>query len=66
MSLQVEFPAITILDSSVYRDRRDCYNCGGPQTFVEVYRSDAGRVGYCDGCGEKKLIPWTRENSEAA
>jgi hypothetical protein len=55
-----------VLDHEVVRDMRWCANCGGEQVFVEVYEFAAGRVGFCLGCGEERVIPFTRTNSEAA
>ena len=45
---------------------RWCADCGGMQTFFELYRCDAGRVGICQGCEQIKRIPWERTNSKAA
>lgn len=55
-----------VLDSDVYRDPRWCANCAGPQTFVEIYEFEGGRVGFCMGCGEERIALFTRTNSEAA
>jgi hypothetical protein len=43
-----------------------CNACCGRRTFEVVEVSDAGRTGWCYGCGERKTIPWERTNSEAA
>jgi hypothetical protein len=51
---------LALLDSDVYRDPRWCANCGGKQTFVEVFETDFGRVGVCLGCGEEKVIQFSR------
>jgi hypothetical protein len=51
---------LAALDTDVYRDMRWCSRCAGEQIFVEVFECDAGRVGVCLGCGEEKLIPFTR------
>lgn len=53
------------LDPFVHRDTRWCADCGGPQLFVEVFECEAGRVGVCMGCGEERVIRFTRTNSEA-
>ena len=58
--------SVAVLDSSIYRDMRWCVGCAGEQVFLEVYEFSGGRVGVCLGCGEEKLIPFTRTNSEAA
>lgn len=47
-----------------YQDMQNCIRCGGPQIFVPVFEVEAGRVGICFGCGEEKLVPFTRQNSE--
>jgi hypothetical protein len=53
-------------DFSVYQDMRWCANCAGEQVFVPVYEFASGRVGFCLGCGEERVLPFTRTNSEAA
>ncbi len=58
--------AIACLDPFVYRDTRWCSRCGGEQLFVEVYECEAGRVGVCFGCGDEKLIRFSRAVSEAS
>jgi hypothetical protein len=40
---------------------RWCLRCGGEQVFVEVFECEHGRFGVCLGCGEEKLIPFSRE-----
>jgi hypothetical protein len=57
---------IAVLDSDVCRDMRWCVNCAGEQIFVEVYEFDGGRVGCCLGCGDERVIRFTRMNSEVA
>jgi hypothetical protein len=57
-------PVLTALDSAVYRDPKWCANCGGEQTFVEVYEFEGGRVGFCLGCGEERIARFTRVSSE--
>jgi len=47
-----------------YQDMRWCANCAGEQIFLPVYECEAGRVGVCLGCGEEKIAPFTRANSE--
>lgn len=58
-------PRIASLDPFVYRDMRWCARCGGEQLFVPCFEVEAGRVGVCMGCGEEKLVAWTRTNAEA-
>jgi hypothetical protein len=52
--------------ASRYAVPRWCVNCGGEQTFVPVYEVKAGRVGFCFGCNEEKIVAFTRVNSESA
>lgn len=55
------FPLLSPLDPDVCRDMRWCLRCGGEQVFVEVFECEHGRFGVCLGCGEEKLIPFSRE-----
>jgi hypothetical protein len=57
---------IAALDLDLHRDMRWCANCGGEQVFLEVYEFEEGRVGVCLGCGEERIVRFTRTNSEAA
>jgi len=57
---------LAALDSDVYRDMRWCANCGGSQIFVPVYEFEGGRVGFCFGCGDERIAPFSRVNSEVA
>lgn len=57
---------IVALDPLLYQDMRWCPNCGGEQVFVEVYEFDGGRLGICLGCGEERVVLWTRATGEAA
>lgn len=43
-----------------------CARCAGNQTFVVVEIFENGRGGYCLGCGEERVVPFSRTNSEAA
>ncbi len=45
---------------------RFCDRCECEQRFVVDRECMYGRVGTCAGCGEEKLIPFTRATSEAA
>ena len=57
-------PTVPIsLDPFLYQEMRSCLNCGGEKIFVLVFECDAGRVGYCAGCGEEKIIPFSRVTS---
>jgi hypothetical protein len=55
------FPVLAPLDPDVCRDMRWCIRRGGQEVFVEVFECEHGRVGVCLGCGEEKLIPFSRE-----
>ena len=54
------------LDSWIHRDMRWCARCGGEQVFVEVYEFEGGRLGCCLGCGEERVVAFTRTVGEAA
>jgi rRNA maturation endonuclease Nob1 len=60
---QVSF---TTLDPKINQDRIWCVKCGGPQTFVAVMEFESGRLGFCLGCGDERVEPFTRSVSEAA
>jgi hypothetical protein len=49
------------LDPFLYQRMRWCIRNGGEEVFVEVFECEHGRVGVCLGCGEEKLIPFSRE-----
>jgi hypothetical protein len=63
---------LAVLETPLVEDMRWCADCGGERLFVEVFRCDAGRVGYCAGCEKRTTsremlqVRWTRTNSEAA
>lgn len=57
---------IVALDPFIHRQPHWCGKCGGPQTFVVVYEFASGRVGYCDGCGDEKRVPFSRTIAEVA
>ena len=48
------------LDPTVHRDPLWCSDCAGVQTFVFLFATDTGRVGFCFGCGAEKFVPFTR------
>jgi hypothetical protein len=57
---------VDVIDSAIYQDKSWCSKCGGPQTFVAIYEFDGGRVGCCLGCGDERVVPFTRTTTEAA
>ncbi len=61
-----DFNEIPLELASKNEEPRWCPDCGGVQTFYELYRCEVGRVGICFGCEQEKLILWERSNSEAA
>jgi hypothetical protein len=56
---------IAVLDHNLYRDLHWCAKCAGPQMFLEIFEFENGRLVCCQGCGDERVIPFTRE-SEAA
>jgi len=65
MSLPTEAAEMTAApDLQRYQDMRWCANCAGEQIFLPVFECEFGRVGLCLGCGEEKIAPFTRANSE--
>ena len=48
------------LDSEIYRDMRWCPNCAGEKVFVEVFEFESGRMGVCLGCGEERVVRFSR------
>ena len=66
MELTLESVSAPPIDPTIYSEPRWCSDCGGRRMFEVVYECEVGRVGVCLGCGEEKLVRWTRTNSEAA
>jgi nitrate reductase beta subunit len=56
--------SVVVLDSEKCRDMRWCVNCGGEQVFVEVYEFESGRVGFCSGCGDERVVLFSRVSSQ--
>lgn len=54
------------LDPFVYQEMRWCVNCAGQQIFAPMFETDFGRVGLCMGCGEEKIVPFSRSTERAA
>lgn len=66
-SVSTDPPAASLpvpLDPAIHRDMRWCANCGGEQVFLAVYEFEAGRMGVCLGCGEEKIVGFTRTTAE--
>ena len=58
---------LSLSDQVRLQDMRWCANCGGEQIFVPVSECEAGRVGFCLGCGDERIERFTRvTNTEAA
>lgn len=53
------------LEPFLYQSMRWCARCAGEEIFVPVFECHAGRVGLCLGCGEEKLIPFSRMTEAA-
>ena len=59
-ALDVSALNLSALNADVYRDMRWCPDCGGKQVFVEVFEFEGGRVGVCLGCGEERVVRFSR------
>lgn len=66
MTTEAIDPVVSALDSAIYQDPTWCSNCGGVRVFMMVYEFDGGRVGCCLGCGDERVVPFTRTTTEAA
>lgn len=56
---------VAALDPFLYEEPRWCVNCGGEQRFFPCFEFAGGRVGVCLGCGDERVIPFSRTNAEA-
>jgi len=45
---------------------RFCLVCEREEIFVAGWQCERGLVGCCMGCGDERVIPFTRTNSEVA
>jgi hypothetical protein len=63
MSAALQLPQI--LDPWI-QEMQDCPNCGGPQIFVLAWEFESGRVGCCLGCGDERVIPFSRTGRHIA
>jgi hypothetical protein len=61
MSASLQLPMI--LDPWI-QEMQDCPKCGGPQILVIAWEFESGRVGCCLGCGDERVIPFSRVTSE--
>jgi hypothetical protein len=57
--------AVPILKTSV-EFTRYCPKCDREQIFVAGWECAQGLVGCCLGCGDERIAPFTRVNSEVA
>jgi hypothetical protein len=48
------------LDSQIYREHRFCSICDAEEEFRTVLEFVGGRIGVCMGCGDEKVIPFSR------
>lgn len=67
MSEPIDFPAkmSPYSDLAIYQGNEFCPRCAGQRIFIQTFEFDGGRAGYCIGCGNERVIPFTR-TSEAA
>lgn len=67
MFLSIErFPTFAYSTVAVHQDMSDCWKCGGARIFIVVFEFENGRAGYCVGCGEERVLPFSRTVAEAA
>ena len=48
------------LDSQIYREMRWCGVCEAEEEFRTVFEFCCGRVGVCLGCGDERVVPFSR------
>lgn len=51
---------VLALDPAIYQDNYWCPNCAGLRVFLEVFEFEGGRLVCCQGCGDEKVLPFTR------
>jgi len=56
---------LTLL-SSPPQFMRFCEKCDSEQIFMAGWECRQGLLGYCLGCGDESVIPYSRANSDAA
>lgn len=59
-SLGGSVSAVASLDPFVYREMRWCEACEADEEFWTLAEFVAGRIGMCLGCGDEKVIPFSR------
>lgn len=52
--------AVAPLDPFLHQEPRWCANCGGEQMFFPCFEFAGGRVGVCFGCGDERVVPFSR------
>lgn len=45
---------------------RYCWRCESDEMFIAGWECELGLVGYCLGCSEESIAPFTRSTTEAA
>lgn len=58
-------PPATPLETQI-EFMRFCEKCDCEQIFTAVLECQSGHVGCCQGCGDERLIPFSRSISEVA
>lgn len=63
----IPFPAEvqSLSFSEIYQDQLWCNQCCGKKLFIPEYEFEAGRVGWCFGCGERRVMWFERTSVEA-
>lgn len=56
---------VAALDPFLLRDPRWCDVCQREEEFREMFTDGYRRFGFCLGCGDERVIPFSRMNSEA-
>lgn len=59
-------PISAYSDLAIYQEMSDCKKCGGQQIFIVVFEFGGGRAGYCVGCGDERILPFTRSMEESS
>lgn len=59
-------PGRVVALSTPVESMRFCFVCELEEVFIAGWTCDTGLLGCCLGCGDERIIPFTRTNSEAA